>query len=75
VATAPQPNLGGNALTTMMTGRSSSVGCAKLVKEAMDAAAAVAGKKATDQATAKEAVPKKIADVTAEKKATDDVAS
>jgi hypothetical protein len=60
---------------TMMTGGSSSVGCAKSVKEAMDAVAAVAGKKAMDQATTKEAVPKKIADATAEKKATDDVAS
>jgi membrane protein involved in colicin uptake len=58
-----------------MTSGSSSVGSAKSVKEATDAAAAVAVKKAKNETVAKEATAKKTTYAAAAKKVVDDVAT
>jgi membrane protein involved in colicin uptake len=58
-----------------MTSGSSSVGSTKSVKEATDAAAAVAVKKAKNETVAKEATAKKTTYAAAAKKVVDDVAT
>jgi hypothetical protein len=75
MATAPQPDPVVATSTATMTEGSSSGGSAKLVKEAPDAAAPIATKKAMNEATAKEAATKEAVDAAPAKWATDDVAA
>jgi hypothetical protein len=72
MAVAPQLDPMVVASTATMTGGSNSVCSAKLVKEAIDEAAAIAAKKATDEAASKEATTKESAYDMASQKAVDD---